>query len=194
MTDLGLYQLNAIFCGSCLLSVPMKMIVFKNLSLKRPVVCRAGCKTTTAHSLYVVQLKLFYFSEKTSTIVNFALLRHSGCRRIRTSAASLALLCYLKLRLLFICLPFTCDAGHLPQKQHDYRRKYRTLASTYVTFSPDGNELLVNLGGEQIYLFDVNKRQLPQRFDISIRQKINPAVQSDFKGSLAFALLLFLLL
>ena len=81
----------------------------------------------------------------------------------------------------------------MPQKQHDYRRKYRTLASTYVTFSPDGNELLVNLGGEQIYLFDVNKRQLPQRFDISVRQRINPAVQSEFKGRPSFAVLSFLL-
>jgi len=84
-------------------------------------------------------------------------------------------------------------AGHLPQKQHDYRRKYRTLASTYVTFGPDGNELLVNLGGEQIYLFDVNRRQLPRRFDVSIRQKISPAVQPEFKGCLPPALLLFLL-
>ena len=81
-------------------------------------------------------------------------------------------------------------AGHLPQKQHDYRRKYRTLASTYVTFGPDGNELLVNLGGEQIYLFDVNRHQLPQRFDISIRQKIGPAVQSEFKGCLSFVRLI----
>lgn len=47
-------------------------------------------------------------------------------------------------------------AGHLPQKQSDYRKRYRTLASTYVTFSPTGTELLVNLGGEQIYLFDIN--------------------------------------
>jgi len=85
-----------------------------------------------------------------------------------------------------------CTAGHLPQKQHDYRRKYRTLASTYVTFGPDGNELLVNLGGEQIYLFDINKHQLPQRFDISIRQKISPAVQSEFKGCLLFAVLSYL--
>jgi WD and tetratricopeptide repeat-containing protein 1 len=29
-------------------------------------------------------------------------------------------------------------AGHLPQKQSDYRKRYRTLASTYVTFSPTG--------------------------------------------------------
>jgi len=85
-----------------------------------------------------------------------------------------------------------CTAGHLPQKQHDYRRKYRTLASTYVTFGPDGNELLVNLGGEQIYLFDINKHQLPQRFDISIRQKISPAVQAEFKGRLLLAVLSYL--
>jgi len=85
------------------------------------------------------------------------------------------------------------SAGHLPQKQHDYRRKYRTLASTYVTFGPDGNELLVNLGGEQIYLFDVNRCQLPQRFDVSIRQKISPAVQPEFKGCLPLsATLLFI--
>ena len=43
-------------------------------------------------------------------------------------------------------------AGHLPQKQQDYRKRYRALASTYLTFSPDGTELLVDLGGEQIYL------------------------------------------
>jgi len=35
----------------------------------------------------------------------------------------------------------------------DYVRKYRSLASTYVEFSPDGTELLTNMGGEQIYLF-----------------------------------------
>jgi len=86
---------------------------------------------------------------------------------------------YAKVMCLLIYI-----AGHLPQKQHDYRRKYRTLASTYVTFGPDGNELLVNLGGEQIYLFDVNRRQLPQRFDVSLRQKISPVVQTEFKGSL----------
>ncbi|CAI9718792.1 and tetratricopeptide repeats 1-like [Octopus vulgaris] len=59
-------------------------------------------------------------------------------------------------------------AGHLPQKQMDYRKRYRTLASTYVTYSPDGSELLVNLGGEQIYLFDVNKKRKPQKFDTSL--------------------------
>lgn len=30
------------------------------------------------------------------------------------------------------------------------------LAATYITFNAAGSEMLVNLGGEQIYLFDVN--------------------------------------
>lgn len=32
----------------------------------------------------------------------------------------------------------------------------KTLSVTYLTFSPDGKELLVNLGGEQLYLYDLN--------------------------------------
>ncbi len=43
--------------------------------------------------------------------------------------------------------------GHLPAKVVEYRRKYRSLAATYVEFSSDGMELLANLGGEQIYVF-----------------------------------------
>ncbi|KAI0228941.1 WD and tetratricopeptide repeats protein 1 [Lamellibrachia satsuma] len=57
--------------------------------------------------------------------------------------------------------------GHLPQKQRDYRHKYRTLASTYLTYSPDGSELLVNLGGEQIYLFDTNQQHPQKMLDLS---------------------------
>ncbi|XP_041979806.1 WD and tetratricopeptide repeats protein 1 [Aricia agestis] len=34
-------------------------------------------------------------------------------------------------------------------------------ATTYVAFSNDGNELLVNLGSEQVYLFDVNSARRP---------------------------------
>lgn len=30
------------------------------------------------------------------------------------------------------------------------------LAATYIAFNTFGSEMLVNLGGEQIYLFDVN--------------------------------------
>ncbi|OWR48369.1 hypothetical protein KGM_200590B, partial [Danaus plexippus plexippus] len=34
-------------------------------------------------------------------------------------------------------------------------------ATTYVAFSHDGNELLVNLGSEQVYLFDINSARRP---------------------------------
>ncbi|KOC65400.1 WD and tetratricopeptide repeats protein 1 [Habropoda laboriosa] len=44
-------------------------------------------------------------------------------------------------------------AGHLHSRQ---REGNRCLTTTYLTFSADGNELLVNMGGEQIYLFDIN--------------------------------------
>ncbi|XP_031846992.1 WD and tetratricopeptide repeats 1 [Nomia melanderi] len=44
-------------------------------------------------------------------------------------------------------------AGHLRSRQRDINRSFTT---TYLTFSADGNELLVNMGGEQIYLFDIN--------------------------------------
>lgn len=40
--------------------------------------------------------------------------------------------------------------GHLPVKLPDYNNRLRILVATYVTFSPDGTELLVNMGGEQV--------------------------------------------
>ncbi|XP_076243195.1 WD and tetratricopeptide repeats 1 isoform X2 [Calliopsis andreniformis] len=54
-------------------------------------------------------------------------------------------------------IPLDCAqyfiAGHLHTRQ---RNSNRNLTATYLTFSTDGNELLVNMGGEQIYLFDIN--------------------------------------
>jgi len=44
--------------------------------------------------------------------------------------------------------------GHLQQMSKKRRR--RLLTVTYTTFSPDGSELLVNMGGEQVYLYDIN--------------------------------------
>jgi len=44
--------------------------------------------------------------------------------------------------------------GHLPGTEAAFHKKLRPLTSTFVTFSQDGSELLVNLGGEQIYLYD----------------------------------------
>lgn len=49
--------------------------------------------------------------------------------------------------------------GHLPCNSH--RGKRRSIVSTYLTFSPNGQELLVNLGGEQLYLFDINTQCSP---------------------------------
>lgn len=43
-------------------------------------------------------------------------------------------------------------SGHLPVKLPDYNNRLRVLVATYVTFSPDGTELLVNMGGEQVML------------------------------------------
>ncbi|XP_036304221.1 WD and tetratricopeptide repeats protein 1 isoform X2 [Pipistrellus kuhlii] len=55
-------------------------------------------------------------------------------------------------------------AGHLPVKLPDYNNRLRVLVATYVTFSPSGTELLVNMGGEQVYLFDLTYKQRPYTF------------------------------
>lgn len=49
------------------------------------------------------------------------------------------------------------SSGHLPVKLPDYNNRLRVLVATYVTFSPDGTELLVNMGGEQVMLLKTNK-------------------------------------
>lgn len=49
--------------------------------------------------------------------------------------------------------------GHLPVKLPDYNNRLRVLVATYVTFSPDGTELLVNMGGEQVRLCRTNRER-----------------------------------
>ena len=60
-------------------------------------------------------------------------------------------------------LPVGCaqyfTPGHLPCSTR--RGKRRSVVSTYLTFSPNGHELLVNLGGEQLYLFDIRTQRSP---------------------------------
>ena len=46
-------------------------------------------------------------------------------------------------------------AGHLPKATKNVLWRRDNFTSTYVTFSPNGQELLANMGSEQIYLFDV---------------------------------------
>ncbi|RZF46444.1 hypothetical protein LSTR_LSTR012519 [Laodelphax striatellus] len=55
-------------------------------------------------------------------------------------------------------------AGHLPVKNPN--NKYKCIPATYVTFGPDGVDLLVNLGGEQIYLFDILRQSSPKSFNL----------------------------
>jgi len=44
--------------------------------------------------------------------------------------------------------------GHLPGAEVKFQRRLRPLASTYISYNSDGTELLCNLGGEQVYLYD----------------------------------------
>ena len=44
--------------------------------------------------------------------------------------------------------------GHISNPAIRKKRELSGLASTYVAYSPDGRELLVNLSGEHVYLFD----------------------------------------
>lgn len=69
-------------------------------------------------------------------------------------------------------------AGHLPVKLPDYNNRLRVLVSTYVTFSPDGTELLVNMGGEQVYLFDLTSKQRPYTFLLPKKSHSSGEVQN----------------
>ncbi|XP_054637431.1 WD and tetratricopeptide repeats protein 1 isoform X2 [Dunckerocampus dactyliophorus] len=64
-------------------------------------------------------------------------------------------------------------AGHLPRRLTDYNSRMRVLVATSVTFSPDGTELLVNMGGEQVYLFDLTFKQ--RRYSLLLPQTCQPS-------------------
>lgn len=73
-------------------------------------------------------------------------------------------------------------------KHSDYRMKFRPLATTHLTFSPCGEELLVNLGGEQIYLFDVTAGKssgnlLKRLSDLLARVDLGPIRPVDVDAS-----------
>lgn len=57
------------------------------------------------------------------------------------------------------CVTYFCP-GHL-NKFKDRKAHFTTKTITYLTFSPDGSELLVNMGSEQIYLYDLYNAQEP---------------------------------
>ena len=73
------------------------------------------------------------------------------------------------------------SSGHIPRKLPELHRRNRSLALTYVTFSPDGTELLANLGGEQIYLFDVTTQRKPLK--LQLPEKVRPAASNGLLSS-----------
>ena len=77
--------------------------------------------------------------------------------------------------------------GHLPKKVKEYRKRMKTLSCTFLAFSPSGQELLVNLGGEQLYLFDAkignqNPSKTQFKFD-SFKQMLNKSEKLSTGGS-----------
>ena len=77
--------------------------------------------------------------------------------------------------------------GHLPKKINEYRKRMKTLSCTFLTFSPNGQELLVNLGGEQLYIFDAKiGSQNPSRMHFkynSFRQMLNKSEKTNTDAS-----------
>ncbi|KAL7636304.1 UNVERIFIED_CONTAM: hypothetical protein RMT77_013063 [Armadillidium vulgare] len=59
--------------------------------------------------------------------------------------------------------------GHLPAKMREFHRKYRSLATTYLSYDADGTHLLANLGGDHIYLFDTLNAKVPKEYTKPLR-------------------------
>lgn len=53
---------------------------------------------------------------------------------------------------------FTVVPGHIPITEEGSRHTFRSLSVTHVGFNSLGNEMIVNIGGEQIYIFNVLDR------------------------------------
>ena len=58
--------------------------------------------------------------------------------------------------------------GHIPIRTGRGKpQKHRNYVTTHVTFSPDGQELLQNLGGEHIYLYNLKENRKPLEFSVN---------------------------
>lgn len=62
------------------------------------------------------------------------------------------------------CVTYFCP-GHF-KKHIQSNAQIHHKAITYLTFSPDGTELLVNMGAEQIYLYDIIGAKEPVFFEL----------------------------
>ncbi|KAF2361562.1 hypothetical protein FHG87_007688 [Trinorchestia longiramus] len=64
--------------------------------------------------------------------------------------------------------------GHLPVSRERPQRQFRSLATTYLSYSPSGEHLLANLGGENIYLYDTCRTVPPVRYTSSSELSVAP--------------------
>lgn len=71
------------------------------------------------------------------------------------------------------CVKYYCP-GHLSSKPKSITHR----AATYITFSPDGTELLVNMGAEQIYLYDINNSKEPEFLNLPAYKKNSDGEES----------------
>ena len=59
------------------------------------------------------------------------------------------------------CVTYFCP-GHIPPRLgRQPSKKHRHYVTTYLTFSPDGQSLLHNLGGEHVYMYKIWDKQPP---------------------------------
>ena len=74
--------------------------------------------------------------------------------------------------------------GHISNpRTRKLRKAYNSLACTYVTFSPDGTELLVNLSGDQVYLYDTVLYSEPLRYSFEKPDSISaPKLNREFSS------------
>lgn len=70
--------------------------------------------------------------------------------------------------------------GHLAMTPID--QSFPKKSTTYVVFSEDGNELLVNLGSEQIYIYDINTARRPTLLESFIIEHNHGYRNNEVKG------------
>ncbi|XP_058129120.1 WD and tetratricopeptide repeats protein 1-like [Anopheles ziemanni] len=75
------------------------------------------------------------------------------------------------------CVKYFCP-GHL-NGDEKVNMQYNFKTITYLTFSPDGTELLVNMGSDHIYLFEINGSRQPVFLELP---KLPPTTNGETNG------------
>ena len=87
---------------------------------------------------------------------------------------------------------FYCVPGHISQENSGIKKgqtrmgfsSFRSISSTFVTFNENGSELLVNLGSEQIYLFDMETYKQSFRYSFpEMRYKFIERMKSNNRSA-----------